>query len=140
MENRCLHSESLFSKHTKYLLNTIQHIIQSQRLKTILAILGVVYDNTKVWLRNNLYTDQVNYDNKSQEHTTADVRTTSKKSTNQGVNTADNQCHNIHQESILSNTVIESDIYDNYSYTSCVNWEIEKTPETPFEEIRVQHR
>ena len=26
------------------------------------------------------------------------------------------------------NIVTESDIYNNYSYTSCVNWEIEKTP------------
>ena len=31
---------------------------------------------------------------------------------------------------IISNIVTESDIYDNYSYTSCVNWEIEKTSET----------
>ena len=31
---------------------------------------------------------------------------------------------------MLSNIVIESDIYNNYSYTSCVNWDIEKTPET----------
>ena len=29
-----------------------------------------------------------------------------------------------------TNTVTESDIYDNYSYTSCINWENEKTPET----------
>ena len=34
------------------------------------------------------------------------------------------------QESILLNIVTKSDIYDYYSYTSCVNWEIEKTPET----------
>ena len=34
------------------------------------------------------------------------------------------------QELMLSNIVIESDIYNNYSYTSCVNWDIEKTPET----------
>ena len=26
--------------------------------------------------------------------------------------------------------VTESDIYNSYSYTSCVNWETEKTPET----------
>ena len=37
----------------------------------------------------------------------------------------------MHQKSILSNIVTESDIYDYYSYTSCVNWEIEKTSETP---------
>ena len=44
--------------------------------------------------------------------------------------TAYDQCHNTHQESILTNTVIGSDIYDNYCYTPCTNWEIEKTPET----------
>ena len=94
-ENRCLHSESIFSKHTKYLLNTIQHMIQSQRLKAILTILGVVYDNTQVWISINLRNDQVNYDNKSQIHTITDVRTTSSKSTNQGVKIANDQCHNI---------------------------------------------
>ena len=40
------------------------------------------------------------------------------------------QCHNIQQESILLNIVIENDIYNNCSYTSYINWEIEKTPET----------
>ena len=30
----------------------------------------------------------------------------------------------------MSNKVTESDIYVNCSYISCVNWEIEKTPET----------
>ena len=38
--------------------------------------------------------------------------------------------YNTHQELILSNIVKESDIYNNYNYTSYVNWEIEKTPET----------
>ena len=82
-------------------------MIQAQRLKAILTILGVVYNNTK-----------------------GDVRTTSSKSTNQEIEIADNQYHIIQQESILSNTVTENDIYDNYTYTSCINWEIEKTPET----------
>ena len=50
---------------------------------------------------------------------------------NQGVKTFNDRYYNTHQKSILSNTVTESDIYDNYSYTSCVNWEIEKTSETP---------
>ena len=40
------------------------------------------------------------------------------------------QYYNTHQELILLNIVTEIDIYHNYSYTSCVNWEIEKTPET----------
>ena len=78
----------------------------------------------------NLRTDQVNYTTKSQVNTTTNARIANNKSTNQGVKTADDQCHNTHQELILSNTVTESDIYDNYNYTSCTNWEIEKIPET----------
>ena len=53
----------------------------------------------------------------------------------QGVNTSDNQYYNTHQKSILSNTVTESDIYNNYRYTSCVNWDIEKTSETPSKKL-----
>ena len=49
---------------------------------------------------------------------------------NQGVKTFNDQYYNTHQKSMLSNTIIESDIYDNYSYTSYVNQEIEKTSET----------
>ena len=54
---------------------------------------------------------------------------------NQGVKTINDQYYNTHQKSILSNTVTESDIYNNYSYTSCVNWEIEKTSETPSKKL-----
>ena len=78
----------------------------------------------------NLRTTQANYTTNPQVHATTDARIVNDKPSNQGVKTADDQCHNTHQESILSNTVTESDIYDNYSYTSCINWEIEKTPET----------
>ena len=124
MENHCMDLKSLFSKHTKYLLNIIQQIIQSQRLKAIFIILRVVSKNTKEWIRMNIRTDQVNYATKSQLHTTTDARIANNKSTNQGVKTADDQCHNIHQELILSNTVTESDIYDNYSYTSPIMCEM----------------
>ena len=54
---------------------------------------------------------------------------------NQGVNSFNDQYYNTHQKSILSNTVTENDIYNNYSYTSCVNWEIEKTSETPSKKL-----
>ena len=110
VKNRCLHYELLFSKHTKYLPNIIQRMIQSQRLQGILTTLGIVYKNTKVWIHINLRIDQVSYDNQSQVHSTTNVRTTNSKSTNQGVKKVDNQCHNIQQESILLNTVTESDI------------------------------
>ena len=39
------------------------------------------------------------------------------------------QCYNIHHESILSDLFTKSDIYDNDSYASYADWEIEKTPE-----------
>ena len=45
--------------------------------------------------------------------------------------TFNDQSYNTHQKSILSNTVTESNVYHNYSYTSHVNWEIKKTSETP---------
>ena len=59
---------------------------------------------------------------------TTKARTMKDKPSNQGVKTANDQFHNTHQELIILNTVTESDIYDNYSYTSRINWEIEKTP------------
>ena len=49
---------------------------------------------------------------------------------NQGVYTIGVQCYSSHQEPILLDLITESDIYDNYSYASHVNWEIEKTPGT----------
>ena len=49
--------------------------------------------------------------------------------------TINDQYYNTHQKSILLNTVTESDMYDNYSYTSCLNWEIEKTSETTLKKL-----
>ena len=77
----------------------------------------------------NLRTDQANYTTNSQVHATDDARIVNDKPSNQGVKTANDQCYNTHQEPIPSNIVTESDIYDNYSYISRINWGIEKTPE-----------
>ena len=54
---------------------------------------------------------------------------------NQVVETTDDQYYNTYQKSILLNTFTESDIFDNYSYISRVNWEIEKTFETPSKKL-----
>ena len=35
----------------------------------------------------------------------------------------------------LYQIVTESNIYNNYSYTSCINWEIKKTPETHLKKL-----
>ena len=83
----------------------------------------------------NLYTTQDNYTTNSLVHTATNDRIVNDKPSNQGVKTVDDQCHNTHQESIILNTVTENDIYDNYSYTSRINWEIEKTPETHLKKI-----
>ena len=54
---------------------------------------------------------------------------------NQEVKTLNDWYYNTHQKSILSNTLTENNIYNNYNYTSCVNWEIEKTSETPLKKL-----
>ena len=79
------------------------------------------------WFNSNSYTNLTKYINDHQEHTNNDTGKEKNKLINQGVKITNNQYYITHQKSILSNTVTESDIYDNYSYTSCVNWEIEKT-------------
>ena len=81
------------------------------------------------WIRSNLHTDQTKYITNSQVDTTNNARRATNELTKQGVNTDYVQCYNTNQESILLDMVTESDIYNNYSYASCVNWEIEKTPE-----------
>ena len=60
VENRYMEYESLFSKHTMYLLNIIQQIIQSRRFKAMLTILRVVSKNTKEWICMNLCNTQAN--------------------------------------------------------------------------------
>ena len=48
---------------------------------------------------------------------------------NQGVPTDGIQYYNTYQKLILLDLVTESDIYNNYSYASCVDQEIKKIPE-----------
>ena len=54
-----------------------------------------------------------NYNTDHQEHTTNDTRIEKKKLINQGVKTTDAYYYNTDQESILSNIVTESNIYNN---------------------------
>ena len=81
------------------------------------------------WLDVSLPTDLTNNNTDHQEHTTNDTGKAKNELINQGVKTTNIQYYNTDQESMLSNIVSESGIYNNYSYTSCVNWEVEKTPE-----------
>ena len=83
------------------------------------------------WFDNDPHFSLTNYTTDHQEHTNIDTDKCGYKLINQGVKKTNNQYYNTHQKLILLNTVTESDIYNHYSYTSCVNWEIEKTSETP---------
>ena len=123
-----MYFETLFSKHNKYILNILQQFTQSQRLKNVFAVLKEVFKNMNEWIGSNIHIDLVKYITYSQMHTTNNARRTTNELMNQGVKIDSIQCYNTHQESIILDLVTESDVYDNYSYASCVDWEIEKTP------------
>ena len=136
-EDQCTHFNSLLSNYTKYLLNIIQQIIQSQRFKKVPTTLKIVLKNMTKWFNSNPHINLTKYVTDNQKHINNDTDKEWYKLVNQGVKTTNNQYYITHQKSILSNTVTKSDIYDNYSYTSCVNWEIEKTPETLLKKLEV---
>ena len=73
------------------------------------------------WICSNLHTDLVKYITDSQVHTTNDTRRATNEMMQHGVKTDGVQYYNTHQESIILNLVTESNIYNNYSYASCVN-------------------
>ena len=91
---------------------------------------GTFKDISK-WIRSNLHTNRIKCVTNSQIDTTKNAKRTTNELINQGVNKDGVQCYNTHQELILLDLITESDIYNNYSYASCVDWEIEKTPVTP---------
>ena len=82
------------------------------------------------WLDISLPTDLTNYNTDHQEHTTNNIRRAKNQLINQGVKTTNGHYYSTDQETILSNIVTESNIYNNCSYNLYHNWEIEKTPET----------
>ena len=117
-EEHRIHLKTLLSKHINYLLKIYQQIIQSGRFKKASITLERVMNIMTEWSNSN-----------------PDLISTIYKLIIQGVKTFIDQYYNTYQKSILSNTVTDNDIYDNYSYTSCMNWEIEKTSETPSKKL-----
>ena len=73
-------------------------------------------------------------------HTTNNTRRATNGSMKKGMKIDGIQYYSTYQESILSELVAESDIYDNYNCASFVDWELEKTPEAHPKEVRIQHR
>ena len=92
-EEHRVHLESLFSKHTKYLLKLYEQIIQSGRFKKTPIALKEVLKNVTEWPNNDPH-----------------FILTICKLIKQEVKTFNDQYYNTHQKSILSNTITESDI------------------------------
>ena len=65
----CMYFETLFSKYNKYILNILQQLIQSQRLKNVFTVLEGAFKNMNDWIRSNLHTDLIKYITGSQVHT-----------------------------------------------------------------------
>ena len=76
------------------------------------AILKGILKNMIKWLDISLPTDLTKYDTDHQERTTNNTRRAKNELINQGVKTTDFHFYNTYQESILSNIVTESNIYD----------------------------
>ena len=74
LKDRCMYFETLFSKHNKYILNILQQLIQSQRLKNVFTILEGAFKNMNELVRSNLHIDLIKYITDSQVHTTNDTR------------------------------------------------------------------
>ena len=134
-EDRNNHSKILFNEHKNYILIILQQIIQLRRFKKVSTVLIGVFMNMIKWLDSSLYINLTKYTTDHQEHTTNNARRAKNELINGGVKTANIQYYNTNQKLILSNIVTGRDIYNNYSYTSCVNWEIEKTSEAHLKKL-----
>ena len=118
-EDRYTHIETLYYEHNNILI-ILQQIIQSQRFMKVSAILKGVLKNMIKWPDISLPTDLTNHNTDHKIHTTNDTRRVKNKLVIQGVKTTDVHYYNTYQESILSNIVTESNIYNNYSHNSCL--------------------
>ena len=58
------------SSGLKYILNKLQQIIQSQRLKNVFTVSEGAFKNMVDWIHSNLHTDLIKYIIDSQMHTT----------------------------------------------------------------------
>ena len=109
--------------------------IVAQRLKNVFIVLEGALNNMSKWICGNLHIDQTKYVTNSQVNIANNARKATNKLMKQGVNTDGVQCYNTNKESILLDLVTKSDIYDNYSYSSFVDWEIEKSPEAHLKKL-----
>ena len=73
------------------------------------------------WICSSLHIDSIKYITDSQVHATNNSIRVTNQLMNQGVEIDGIQYYNTNEELIRLDLVIESDIYNNYSYISCVD-------------------
>ena len=93
-----MYFETLFSKHNKYILNKLQQIIQSQRLKNIFTVVEEAFKTMSDWIHSNLHTDLNRYITDSQVHTTNDAIQVTNELMKQGMKLDSIQYYNKYQE------------------------------------------
>ena len=84
-----MYFKTLSYKHNKYILNILQQIIWSRRLKNVFNGLEVTFKNMNKWIRGDLHTDQIKYITEPQVHTINNGRRTTNDLMNHGVNIND---------------------------------------------------
>ena len=95
------------------------------------------FKNMVDWIHSNLHIDLIKYMTDSQVYTSNDVLQVMNDLMKQEVKSGGIQCYNIHHELILFDLFTGNDIYNNDSYVSYADWEIEKTPEANLEKIEL---
>ena len=71
-----MYFETLFSTHNKYILNILQQLTQSQRLKNVFTVLEGSFKNIDEWIHSNLHTDLIKCIFDSKVHKTSNTRRT----------------------------------------------------------------
>ena len=87
------------------------------------------FKNIIDWIHSNLHVDLIKYTTDSQVHASNNVLQVMNELMKQEVKSDGIQYFKINHESIILDLFTESNIYDNDSYASYVDWKIEKTPE-----------
>ena len=89
--------ESLFSKHTKYLLKICQQIIQSRRFKKASITLNRVPKNMTEWFDSDPHLILTKYTTDHQENSNISTDKDGCKLINQGLKTTNDRYYNTYQ-------------------------------------------
>ena len=98
LNDRCMYFKTFISKHNKYILNRLQQIVQSQRLKNIFTVMEGAFKNMVDWIHGNRHVDLIKYMTDSQIYTSNEVIQVMNELMKQEVKSDSIQCYNIHQD------------------------------------------